>query len=300
MFHLNIPPKCLVGLVLFYFALCAWNRPCSPVSEAAISSVQCASGTAEALSSGALSSQRCPHSACPNPTWALSLWLFPAAQSSVVFPAPLLTPWLGCRTQQLAAENVRDSTKGRVMDSSLLGYNWNWNWKHSGGRICREDTRLSLIGTDASSKPWQPNRLVGEQSWWERIFYSIFQISKSLQWKIFFDWQNLCSFGVCCSKFSLFHPWFFKKELDLQEMKLIFHSICQLVLQSSVWEEQMWVDPDLPCKKSDPLPPQTYTFWYVYLGKNIYRPRWAQAREFIHEEGKQLIFPFHRGFWINK
>lgn len=122
MFHLNIPPKCLVGLVLFYFASCAWNRPCSPVSEAAISSVQWASGTAEALS-GALSSQRCPHSACPSPTWALCLWLFPAAQSSVVFPAPLLTPCLGCRTQQLAAENVRVSTTGRVMDSSLLGYN---------------------------------------------------------------------------------------------------------------------------------------------------------------------------------
>lgn len=141
----------------------------------------------------------------PSPTWALSLWLFSAAQSRVLFPAPLLTPWFGCRTHQPAADDVRGSTKGKVMDSCCFGLSS--NWKHSGGRICWEDARLPLIGTDTSFKPWQPKRLVGEQSWWKRIFYSVFQISKSLQWEIFFDWHNLCSFGVCCSKFSLFHPW---------------------------------------------------------------------------------------------
>lgn len=203
MFHLNIPPECLAGLISFL--LHAWNSPWSPVSEVAISSVQCASGTAEPLCAGALSSQRCPYRACPSPTWTLSLWLFSAAQSRVVFPAPLLTPWLGCRTHQPAADDVRGSTKGRVIDSYCFGLSS--NWKHSGGRICWEDARLSLIGMDASSKPWQPNRFVGEQSQWKRMFYSIFQISKSLQWKIFFDWQNFCSCGVCCSKFSLFHPW---------------------------------------------------------------------------------------------
>lgn len=192
------------GVILFYFVLCALSSPWSLVPEAAISSVPCASGTTEPLSAGALGSQRCPHSACSQShlRWgALSLWLFSAAQSRAVFPAPLLTPWLGCRTHQLAADDVRDSRKGKSMDSCWFGLTESRVEAEYAGK-----TQGSLIGTDASSKPWQPNGLVGEQSWWKRIFYSIFQISKSLQWKIFFDRQNLCSFGVCCSKFSPFHP----------------------------------------------------------------------------------------------
>lgn len=89
----------------------------------------------------------------PSPTTAGRLFRYVSRSTEQGhFPLPPLPPWLGCRTHQSGADDVRESMKRKVMDSCSFGLSG--NWKHNGSTTCWEDIRVSLIGTDTSSKPW--------------------------------------------------------------------------------------------------------------------------------------------------
>lgn len=94
---------------------------------------------------------------------------------------------------------------------------------------------MSLISTDVL-QTLNNQMSTGVSPQWKAVFYSIFQ---SLQWKVFLGRASVALVFVVLNSPSSIPGCVFFPHSDLQEMKLIFHSICQLVvLQSSMWENK--------------------------------------------------------------